>query len=77
VQVPPNSPMNFLRMSMRRRNRRSIVSKLRLFAKNDRDNIDDRELRDFKKLARDYGKAKDADIDRMLDSKDLVEICND
>ncbi|CAE6859559.1 hypothetical protein R69658_07550 [Paraburkholderia aspalathi] len=47
-----------------------------LFAKSDRDNVDERELRDFKKLARDYGKVKDADIDRMLESKDLVEICN-
>jgi hypothetical protein len=47
-----------------------------LFAKSDRENIDDRELRDFKKLARDYGTAKDADIDWMLKSKELVEICN-
>jgi hypothetical protein len=47
-----------------------------LFAKSDRENIDDRELRDFKKLARDYGKAKSADIDEMLSSKELVEICN-
>ncbi|BBU32429.1 addiction module toxin RelE (plasmid) [Burkholderia sp. THE68] len=47
-----------------------------LFAKSDRENIDERELRDFKKLARDYGKARHADIDRMLESKDLAEICN-
>jgi hypothetical protein len=47
-----------------------------LFAKNDRENIDDRELRDFKKLARDYGNAKRADIDHLLRSKELVEICN-
>ena len=45
-------------------------------AKSDRENIDDRELRDFKKLARDYGKAKGVDIDEMLRSKELVEICN-
>jgi hypothetical protein len=48
-----------------------------LFAKSDRDNIEDRELHDFKKLAQSYAKAKTADIDRMLESKDLVEICND
>jgi len=47
-----------------------------LFAKSDRENIDERELKDFKLLARDYGKMKDADIDRLLESKDLVEICN-
>ncbi|CAB3754760.1 type II toxin-antitoxin system RelE/ParE family toxin [Paraburkholderia humisilvae] len=47
-----------------------------LFAKSDRQNIDDRELRDFKKLARDYGKASDGKIDEMVKSKDLVEICN-
>jgi hypothetical protein len=47
-----------------------------LFAKSDRENIDDRELRDFKKLARDYGKAKDADIHHLLALKELVEICN-
>jgi hypothetical protein len=47
-----------------------------LFAKGDRENIDDRELRDFKRLARDYGKAKGADIDEMLRSKELVEICD-
>jgi hypothetical protein len=47
-----------------------------LFAKSDRENIDERELKDFKKLARDYGKVKDADIDRLLESKEFVEICN-
>jgi hypothetical protein len=47
-----------------------------LFAKSDRENIDERELKDFKLLARDYGKMKAADIDRLLESKDLVEICN-
>ena len=47
-----------------------------VFAKSDRENIDDRELRGFKKLARDYGAAKPADIDWMLEAKELVEICN-
>nr|WP_057929657.1 type II toxin-antitoxin system RelE/ParE family toxin [Burkholderia ambifaria] len=47
-----------------------------LFAKSDRENIDERELKDFKLLARDYGKMKGAHIDRLLESKDLVEICN-
>jgi hypothetical protein len=47
-----------------------------LFAKSDRENIDERELRDFRRLARDYGKAKTADIERMMALKDLMEICN-
>jgi hypothetical protein len=47
-----------------------------LYAKSDRENIDERELRDFKRLARDYGRAKRADIDEMLNSKELVEISN-
>lgn len=47
-----------------------------VFAKSDRENIDDRELRDFRKLARDYGKASDADIEYMLELKEIVEICN-
>jgi len=47
-----------------------------LFAKSDRDNIDERELRDFKKLARDFGKTKIADLERMLALKELTEICN-
>lgn len=48
-----------------------------LFAKSDRENIDDRELRDFKRLARDFGKASSTEIDRMLALKELMEICND
>lgn len=47
-----------------------------LFAKSDRENISDRELRDFKKLARDLGRAKGADIEGMLTLKELLEICN-
>lgn len=42
----------------------------------ERENIDDRELRDFKRLARDFGRAKSADIERMLSLKELVEICH-
>jgi hypothetical protein len=33
-------------------------------------------MRDFKRLARDYGNANGADVDEMLRSKELVEICN-
>jgi hypothetical protein len=48
-----------------------------LFAKKDRDNIDDDELEAFRKLAKTYGKATDSQLERMLENKDLVEICND
>ena len=48
-----------------------------LFAKKDRDNIYDDELEAFRKLAKAYGKATDPQLERMLESRDLVEICND
>lgn len=43
-----------------------------LFAKNDRENITQKELKAFKKLSRDY---QLADIERMLKNGDLHEIC--
>ncbi|WP_433865856.1 type II toxin-antitoxin system RelE/ParE family toxin [Ralstonia wenshanensis] len=48
-----------------------------LFAKSDRENIDDRELKAFRKLAADFGKLRDAEIDSLVELKTLVEICND
>ncbi|WP_238254418.1 type II toxin-antitoxin system RelE/ParE family toxin [Methylorubrum podarium] len=48
-----------------------------LFAKKDRDNIDDDELRDFKLLAKAYASLNRAQIDRLVSDKDLLEICND
>ena len=47
-----------------------------LFAKSCRENIDQRELRDFRRLARDFGNAKHAHIESMVEAKELVEICN-
>lgn len=47
-----------------------------LFAKNDRANIDDRELEDFRFIARSYASLKDEQITRLLEDKDLVEICH-
>lgn len=47
-----------------------------LFAKNDRANIDECELRDFKKLARDFGKTNGTDVENMLALRELLEICN-
>ncbi|MDC6178364.1 type II toxin-antitoxin system RelE/ParE family toxin [Ralstonia solanacearum] len=48
-----------------------------LFAKSDRDNIDGRELAAFRKLASDFGNCASADIDRLVELKELVEVCND
>ncbi len=48
-----------------------------LFAKSDRDNIDERELAAFRKIASDFGKCASADIGRLLELKELVEVCDD
>lgn len=45
-----------------------------LFAKQDRANIDDAELRAFRKLAALYGAKTDADIDAELAAGELMEI---
>jgi len=47
-----------------------------LFAKKDRENIDDAELKAFRKLASAYNTMKHADVERMIRSKEFVEICN-
>jgi hypothetical protein len=48
------------------------------FAKNERDNIDDRELADLKKLARHYLSYSDAQIATALMQSELTEIeCDD
>lgn len=48
-----------------------------LFAKSDRANIEDDELRDFKTLAKAYATLSDKQIDALVAGKDLLEICND
>lgn len=47
-----------------------------VFAKCDRDNIDARELRAFRKLAADVGRHTDSDIATLVTLKEWVEICN-
>ncbi|VWB96417.1 toxin RelE [Burkholderia lata] len=47
-----------------------------LFAKRDRDDIDERELRAFRKLAADIGCRSDTEIATLIALKELVEICN-
>ncbi len=47
-----------------------------LFAKKDRDNIEDDELEAFRKLAGLYAKKTEADLKRELMDKELVEICH-
>lgn len=48
-----------------------------LFAKKDRANIDDDELRAFRKLADLYAEKTDVEIDLELKAKVIVEICHD
>jgi hypothetical protein len=47
------------------------------FAKKDRANIDEDELRAFRKLADLYARKTDMEIDKELKAKERVEICND
>jgi hypothetical protein len=48
-----------------------------LFAKKDRDNIEDDELNAFRKLADGYVGLNENQLKQLIDDKDLTEICND
>ena len=48
-----------------------------LFAKKDRENIEDDELLSFRALAKDYAGLTDRQIAQLLRDKDLMEICHD
>lgn len=48
-----------------------------LFAKKDRANIDDDELKAFRKLADLYAEKTDVEIDKELEARVIVEICHD
>lgn len=48
-----------------------------LFAKKDRTNIDDNELKAFRDLADLYARKSDADIGKELRARVLLEICHD
>ena len=48
-----------------------------LFAKNDRDNIDDAELEMFRFLAKSYEGLKKTQLTQLLEDKHLLEICHD
>src|SRR6185437_5443360 len=47
-----------------------------LFAKNDRSNIKDYELEDFRVLAKSYAGLSDQQLVKLLKDKDLIEICH-
>jgi hypothetical protein len=47
------------------------------FAKKDRENIEDDELVAFKKLAKEYVKLTDDQLDKAVKDGELLEICND
>ena len=48
-----------------------------LFAKQDRDNIDDDELAGFRALAKAYGGMTERQVDELVIDKHFVEICHD
>ena len=48
-----------------------------LFAKKDRDNIDDKELAAFRKLAGTYEGLDSQLLDQLLKAGDFTEICHD
>lgn len=48
-----------------------------LFAKKDRDNIEDGELVNFRALAKAYAGLSEAQIEQLIQSQDLTEICHD
>ena len=48
-----------------------------LFAKKDRDNINDAELAAFRDLADLYDRKSDVHVDRELQAGELMEICHD
>ncbi len=48
-----------------------------LVAKKDRDNIDEKELGGFRKLAKTYAGLDDQQIERLLKDGDFTEVCHD
>ena len=48
-----------------------------MFAKKDRDNIEDDELTAFRKLAKTYATLDDQQIKQLVQNGDLTEICHD
>jgi hypothetical protein len=48
-----------------------------LFAKKDRDNIDDDELQAFRKLSNAYAKLTTAALNQLIQDQELMEICHD
>lgn len=48
-----------------------------LFAKQDRDNIEDDELTAFRQLAKSYETLSDQQIAQLVRNGDLTEICHD
>ena len=48
-----------------------------LFAKKNRANIEDNDLKAFRLLAKDLGRTMDADIARLIAAGHITEICHD
>ena len=47
-----------------------------LFSKKDQANIDDKDLADFRALAKKYAALSEKQIAQLLEDKDLTEICH-
>lgn len=47
-----------------------------LFAKQDRANIEDRELADFRKIAKAYSSLTEQQVNELIQNNDWMEICN-
>ena len=47
-----------------------------LFAKNDRANIEDNDLANLRKLAKDYEALTEQQVDELIDERSWMEICN-
>ena len=47
-----------------------------LFAKKDRENIDDTELASFRKLAKGYASLTDVQLSQLIQDEQFVEICH-
>ena len=56
---------------------RQILVYVYLFAKKDRDNIDNVELSQFRKLAGSYETLTEFQIAQLLKNQDITEICNE
>jgi len=81
--MPPTWAAAYIKKRLNRNMHRSIILAKcgkrwgfeYLFAKNERDNIDDDEEQGYKFLAKSYARLSDIQLDQLLAAKKLLEIC--